>query len=145
MQNLMQPHCPILPFIADKTKQIKKRHSCENSVCSQHGIMWQSDGIGFWKCDLGLPSPFTKAVTTIIVWELSNLALLVLPFEKWIPLPWNCLCYHLNIVTCYLFPITSHEPATSSGSSSVPSWRKPLLRIFRDELLVMNSYSRLLQ
>jgi hypothetical protein len=41
-------------------------------------------------------------------------------------------------------PITSHEPATSSGSSSAPSWHKPLLRIFRDELLVMNSYSRLL-
>jgi hypothetical protein len=33
--------------------------------------------------------------------------------------------------------ITSHEPATSSGSSSAPCWRKPLLRIFRDELLVM--------
>jgi hypothetical protein len=33
------------------------------------------------------------------------------------------------------FPITSHEPANSSGSSSAPSWRKPLLRIFRDELL----------
>jgi hypothetical protein len=41
-------------------------------------------------------------------------------------------------------PITSHEPATSSGSSSAPSWRKPLLRIFRDELLVINSFCRLL-
>jgi hypothetical protein len=41
-------------------------------------------------------------------------------------------------------PITSHEPATTSGSSSAPSWRKPLLRIFRDELLVINSYSRIL-
>jgi hypothetical protein len=24
-------------------------------VCSQHGVMWQSDAIGFQKCDLGLP------------------------------------------------------------------------------------------
>jgi hypothetical protein len=42
------------------------------------------------------------------------------------------------------FPITPHKPATSSGSQSAPSWHKPLLRIFRDELLVMSSYSRLL-
>jgi hypothetical protein len=45
------------------------------------------------------------------------------------------------------FPITSHEPATYSGSSSAPSWRKPLLRSFRDELcrtLMMNSYGELL-
>jgi hypothetical protein len=42
------------------------------------------------------------------------------------------------------FPITPHEPTTTSGSSSAPSWHKPLLSIFRDELLVMNSYSRLL-
>jgi hypothetical protein len=41
--------------------------------------------------------------------------------------------------------ITSHEPATSSGSSSVPNWRKPLLSIFRDDLLLMSSYSRLLE
>jgi hypothetical protein len=33
------------------------------------------------------------------------------------------------------FPITSHEPATSSGSSFVLNWRKLFLRSFRDELL----------
>jgi hypothetical protein len=46
------------------------------------------------------------------------------------------------------FPITSHKPATSSGSQSAPSWRKPHLRIFRDELLwwipVANCYGELL-
>jgi hypothetical protein len=41
-------------------------------------------------------------------------------------------------------PITSHEPAASSGSSSAPNWRKPPLSIFLDELLLMSSYSRLL-
>jgi hypothetical protein len=41
-------------------------------------------------------------------------------------------------------PITSHEPATSSGSSSAPSWRKSRLWIFRDELFVMNSCGELL-
>jgi hypothetical protein len=41
-------------------------------------------------------------------------------------------------------PITSHELATSSGSSSAPSWRKPPLWSFRDELLVMNCYGELL-
>jgi hypothetical protein len=47
-------------------------------------------------------------------------------------------------VTVITLPITSREQATSSGSSSAPSWRKPLLSIFLDELLLMSSYSRLL-
>jgi hypothetical protein len=41
-------------------------------------------------------------------------------------------------------PIATDELANSSGSSSAPSWRKPLLWIFRDELLVMNSCGELL-
>jgi hypothetical protein len=31
--------------------------------------------------------------------------------------------------------LISHKPVTSSGSEFAPSWRKPLLRSFRDELL----------
>jgi hypothetical protein len=38
--------------------------------------------------------------------------------------------------------IASHEPTTSSGSSSVPSWRKPLLRIFRNELALADSHDQ---
>jgi hypothetical protein len=34
--------------------------------------MWQTDAIGLQKCDLRLPSPFTEAVTTITVLELSD-------------------------------------------------------------------------
>jgi hypothetical protein len=33
-----------------------KKHLCKNNACSQHGVTWQTDAIGFWKCDLGLPS-----------------------------------------------------------------------------------------
>jgi hypothetical protein len=53
------------------------------------------------------------------------------------------ILHQRSLQSLITLPITSREPATSSGSSSSPSWRKPLLRIFRDELLVMNSYSRL--
>jgi hypothetical protein len=33
-----------------------KRHLCKNNAFSQHGVMWQTDETGLWKCDLGLPS-----------------------------------------------------------------------------------------
>jgi hypothetical protein len=36
------------------TKSIKD--SCKNNGCSQRGVMWQTDAIGFHKCDLGLLS-----------------------------------------------------------------------------------------
>jgi hypothetical protein len=50
--------------------------------------------------------------------------------------------YQAELQSLITLPFTSHEPATS-GSSSAPSWRKPLLLIFRDELLLMSSCSRL--
>jgi hypothetical protein len=40
----------------DKTKHKVKKHSFKSNVCSQRGVMWQTDAIGFPKCDLGLPS-----------------------------------------------------------------------------------------
>jgi hypothetical protein len=46
--------------------------SKKNSACSQHGVTWQTDAVGFQKCDLGLPSSFTDAVTTMTVPELSD-------------------------------------------------------------------------
>jgi hypothetical protein len=53
-----------------------KKHSCKNNACSQRGVMWQTDAIGLWKCDLGLlSSSFTEAVTTIRIRELSNATL----------------------------------------------------------------------
>jgi hypothetical protein len=33
-----------------------KKHSCKNNACSHHGVTWQTDTIGLWKCDLGLLS-----------------------------------------------------------------------------------------
>jgi hypothetical protein len=31
-----------------------KKHSCKNSACSQCGVTWQTDAVGFRKCDLFL-------------------------------------------------------------------------------------------
>jgi hypothetical protein len=31
-----------------------EKHSYKNSACSQRGVTWQTDAIGFRKCDLGL-------------------------------------------------------------------------------------------
>jgi hypothetical protein len=45
-----------LPSIADKANTKSKKHSHKNSVCSQHGVTWQTDAVGFQKCDIGLPS-----------------------------------------------------------------------------------------
>jgi hypothetical protein len=36
--------------------QSQKKHSFKNNACSQCGVTWQTDAIGFRKCDLGLPS-----------------------------------------------------------------------------------------
>jgi hypothetical protein len=33
-----------------------KRYSCKNNACSQRDVTWQTDAIGFRKCDLGHPS-----------------------------------------------------------------------------------------
>jgi hypothetical protein len=33
-----------------------KRHSYKNNACSQHGVTWHTDAIGFHNCDLGLLS-----------------------------------------------------------------------------------------
>jgi hypothetical protein len=33
-----------------------KKHSCKNYACSQRGVSWQTNAIGFRKCDLGLSS-----------------------------------------------------------------------------------------
>jgi hypothetical protein len=56
--------------------------------------------------------------------------------------------YIRSLQSLITFPITSHIPVTSSGSSFVLNWRKLLLWSFCDELLwwtaMANSYSRLL-
>jgi hypothetical protein len=49
-----------------------RKSTCENNSCSQRGVTWQTDAIGFQKCDLGLPSSFTEAVITAKVRELSD-------------------------------------------------------------------------
>jgi hypothetical protein len=56
MQNLMKTRCLTLSSIANITKHEVKKHSCKYNECSQCGVMWQTDAIGFQKCDLGLPS-----------------------------------------------------------------------------------------
>jgi hypothetical protein len=61
-QNLMQT----------KRNTKSKKHSCENNVRSQHGVTWQTDTVGFRKCDLGLSSSFTEVITTITVRELYD-------------------------------------------------------------------------
>jgi hypothetical protein len=33
-----------------------KKHSCKNNACLQCSVTWQTDAIGFHKCDLGLLS-----------------------------------------------------------------------------------------
>jgi hypothetical protein len=76
MQNLIQTGCSIFPSIADKTKHEVEK-ALTNNAYSQHGVMWQTDAIGFEKCDLGLPSSFLETVTTITVWELSNTTLYI--------------------------------------------------------------------
>jgi hypothetical protein len=54
---LIQTRCSILPSIADRTKNTKlKKHLYKNNACSHRSITWQTDAIGLWKCDLGLPS-----------------------------------------------------------------------------------------
>jgi hypothetical protein len=70
----MQKRCSILPSIAEKTKREVEKHSCKNSACSQCGVTWQTDAIGFQKCDLGLPSHLIppRQLTSITVRELSN-------------------------------------------------------------------------
>jgi hypothetical protein len=45
-----------LPFIADKTKHEVEKAFVKNHACSQVGVTWQTDAIGFRKCDFGLPS-----------------------------------------------------------------------------------------
>jgi hypothetical protein len=51
-----------------------KKHLCKNSACSQCGVTWQTDAIGSWKCDLGLPSHLLslRQLTTVTVQELSD-------------------------------------------------------------------------
>jgi hypothetical protein len=45
-----------LPSIANKTKhEVEKKRSYKNSACSQFGVMWHTDAIGFRTCGLGLP------------------------------------------------------------------------------------------
>jgi hypothetical protein len=67
---LVQTCCSNLLSIADRTKHEFEKHSCKNNVC----VRWQTDAIGLWKCDPGLPPSWslTEAVTTITVWELSD-------------------------------------------------------------------------
>jgi hypothetical protein len=48
-----------------------KKHSCKNNACSRRSVMWQTDAIGFWKCDSGLPSHLLS-LRPIIVRELSD-------------------------------------------------------------------------
>jgi hypothetical protein len=73
VRNMMQTHCLILPSIADKMNPKSKKHSFKNSICSQHGVMWQTDTIGFQKCDLGLPSQFLSPRQLLqTVQELSD-------------------------------------------------------------------------
>jgi hypothetical protein len=37
-----------------------KKDSCKNRACSERGVTWQTDAIGFQKCDLGLRSHFHR-------------------------------------------------------------------------------------
>jgi hypothetical protein len=53
---LRQTCCLILPSIAVKIKQVKKKHSYKSNACSQCSVAWQTDAIGLQKCHLGLPS-----------------------------------------------------------------------------------------
>jgi hypothetical protein len=57
MQNLMQTCCFKLRRPSrTKWNTKSKEHLGKNNVCSQPGFTWQTDAIGLWKCDLGLPS-----------------------------------------------------------------------------------------
>jgi hypothetical protein len=56
MQNLMQTCSLIFPSIADRMKHEVEKELVKNNACSERGVMWQSDAIGFQKCDLGLSS-----------------------------------------------------------------------------------------
>jgi hypothetical protein len=56
MQNLMQTHCINCHPSHLKGNMKSKKHSCENSLCSQCYVTWQTDTIDLWKCDLGLTS-----------------------------------------------------------------------------------------
>jgi hypothetical protein len=38
----------------NETQSLKSTRA--KTVCSQHGVTWQTDAVGFQKCDLGLPS-----------------------------------------------------------------------------------------
>jgi hypothetical protein len=55
-QNLMQTIARFCHLPQTKQNKKSKKHSCKSSVCSQCGVTWQADAIGFRKCDLGLPS-----------------------------------------------------------------------------------------
>jgi hypothetical protein len=51
---LMQTLRSVLPSIAEKRNTKSKKHSCKNNACRQWGVTWQTDAIGFQKCDLCL-------------------------------------------------------------------------------------------
>jgi hypothetical protein len=43
----------ILLNFAIHHRQNETQSQKQNNACSQHGVMWQTDAIGFQKCDLG--------------------------------------------------------------------------------------------
>jgi hypothetical protein len=78
MQNLMLIQCLILSSTADKMKLKVEKCSCKNNKCSQHSDMWQTDVIGWWKCELEPPLIFFHQGGKIItIWELSDKPLIL--------------------------------------------------------------------
>jgi ribosomal protein L40E len=62
----MQTLYSILPSITENIKHEFEKHLCENYVCSQCGVTWQTDAAGLLKCDLGLPSHISLRQLKII-------------------------------------------------------------------------------
>jgi hypothetical protein len=67
----------ILPSISDKMKHEVNKSTCVKTMHAHSMGSPGTDAIGFWKCDLGLPShPLSqRQLHLITVWELSDATL----------------------------------------------------------------------